>query len=277
MKLKSTYFTIILAVAIIIYAAACSKSTPPPAAPVDPCPAKNIVITNTITNSSACGSTGSIVASATGSTGFTYKLNSAGTYQASPTFNNLGAATYTVFAKDAEGCERSVTATVGSTGTAPFTISTVVAPANNCGGVNGSITISTSGSTGFTYKLNSGAFQASNIFSGLAAGSNTVTVKDVNGCEVSATANITTNTTPGPKFMAAKAVIQANCSGPSCHTNGGNQGGRNFDVDCNIVLANTRIHDRAVVLGTMPPAGPLSASNKAILQDWINTGGGFNN
>lgn len=277
MKLKSTYFTIILAAAIIIYAAACSKSTPPPAAPVDPCPAKNIVITNSISNSAACGSTGSIVASAAGSTGFTYKLNSAGTYQASSTFNNLGAATYTVFAKDAEGCERSISATVGSTGTSPFTVSTVVAPSNNCGGSNGSITINTSGSTGFSYKLNLGAFQASNIFSGLASGSNTVTVRDVNGCEVTATANVTVNTTPGPKFIAAKSVIQANCGGSFCHLNSSNAGGRNFDTDCNIVAANARIHQRAVVEGTMPPSAPLSTSNRAILQDWITAGAGFNN
>ncbi len=55
-------------------------------------------------------------------------------------------------------------------------------------GVNdGSITISATGGSGFTYKLGSGTFQNGNIFAGLAAGSYTVTAKNANGCTGSAT------------------------------------------------------------------------------------------
>lgn len=277
MHLKSTYFIGVLSFIIILYAAACSKSMPPSPPPPNTCAAKNIVISNIITSSGACGSTGSITVSAAGSTGFTYKLNSSGVYQASPAFNNIGAATYIVFVKDADGCERSVTATVGATGNPAFTISTAVVPAGNCGGTDGSVTINASGSSGFMYKLNSGIYQTSNLFSGLSSSSNTVTVKDLSGCEITATANVPVNTAPGPKFLAARSVIQANCSGSSCHTNGGNQGGRNFDTDCNIVAAKIRINQRAVIEGTMPQGGPLTASNKAILADWFNAGGGFNN
>lgn len=277
MKLKSTYFTLILAISIILYGAACSKSSPPPAAPPNNCSLKNIVVTTTTINSAACGPTGSIVVSATGSTGFTFKLNSTGIYQSSATFNNVGAAVYTVFAKDAEGCEKSAQVTVNASGTASFTVNTSVVSASNCGGTDGSVTVNASGSTGFMYKINSGVFQASNVFNGLSTGSNVLTVKDVTGCEITATANILVNTTPGPKFSAARSIILANCSGSPCHTNGGNSGGRNFDTDCNIVAAKARIHQRAVVEGSMPLGAPLSASNRAIIADWVNAGGSFNN
>ena len=277
MKFTPAYCIVLLTAVIILYTVACSKSSPSGGASGDPCAGKNITVNNTVTASSACGSTGSIVVNAAGSTGFTYKLNSSGTYQSSNTFNNIGAAIYTVFVKDASGCEQSASATVGSSGTASFAVNVSTAPANNCGGSNGSVTVNATGSSGFNYKLNNGAYQTANTFSNLPAGSNTVTVKDVNGCEVTAAANITVNTTPGNKFAAAKSVILANCSGSSCHTNGGNSGGRNFDLDCSIVAANSRIFQRAVVEGSMPAIAPLSVANKAIITDWINTGGGFNN
>ena len=277
MKINSTFCIISLTASIIMYNFACSKSSTPGGTSADPCAGKNITVDNTVTASSVCGSTGSIVVNAAGSSGFTYKLNSSGTYQSSNVFNNIGAATYTVFVKDAVGCERSASATIGGSGSAPFTVTISTSPAGNCGGTDGSITINATGSSGFSYKLNSGAYQASNIFTNLGAGSNSVTVKDLNGCEVTTAANVSVNTTPGPKFGAVKSVIQANCAGSGCHTNGGNQGGRNFDVDCNIVAAKVRINQRAVIEGSMPALGPLSAANKAIITDWINAGGGFNN
>ena len=45
-------------------------------------------------------------------------MNSGGTYQSATVFNNLGAGTYTVFAKDGAGCEKSTSVTLTSTGTA---------------------------------------------------------------------------------------------------------------------------------------------------------------
>lgn len=280
MNYKSFFCIAILLAAIIIYTGACGKkdSVPDPIVTTpDPCAGKTININNTISPSAPCNPSGSITVNATGSTGFTYKLNSGGVYQSSPVFNNLSASSYTVFAKDAAGCERSASAVVSSSGTGGFTVTVATNPASNCGGTEGSITVNASGSTGFSYKLNNGAYQAGNTFSNLPAGSNTVTVKDVNGCEIAAAANINVNTTPGPKFAAVKNLLINNCGASACHTNGGNQGGRNFDVDCNIVAAKARINQRAVIEGTMPAAGSLSASNRAIITDWINAGGGFNN
>jgi uncharacterized membrane protein len=81
-------------------------------------------VSATATAATGCGGTGSITVTATGSSGFTYKLNSGGAYQASGTFNAVAPGSYTVFAKDAAGCEGSqavsVTLTSGTLG-AKFT------------------------------------------------------------------------------------------------------------------------------------------------------------
>ncbi|MFZ4770683.1 MAG: hypothetical protein ACOYLO_10940 [Ferruginibacter sp.] len=95
----------------LLYLNSCSKSSPDPS-PTDPCAGKTITITATGTASSGCASNGSISVSATGSTGFTFKLNSGGAYQASGSFTNVSPGAYTVYAKDAAGCEKTSTVSV---------------------------------------------------------------------------------------------------------------------------------------------------------------------
>ncbi len=91
----------------------CSKSSPDPTPPsTDPCAGKTILITATPTVATGCGTNGGVTVSASGSTGFTYKLGSAGVYQASGTFTAVGAGAYTVYARDAAGCEKTQSVTV---------------------------------------------------------------------------------------------------------------------------------------------------------------------
>jgi hypothetical protein len=78
---------------------------------------KTINVTATSTPvSSACGGVGdgSVTVTATGSSVFTYKLNSGGTYQSSNIFTNIAAGNYTIYAKDSAGCETTVAITVGT-------------------------------------------------------------------------------------------------------------------------------------------------------------------
>jgi hypothetical protein len=102
----------------ILFLFSCSKESNPPVPPADPCAGKTIVITTASAASSPCGNSGSVTVSATGSTGFVFKLNSSGVYQASGTFNGVAAGSYTLFVKDAEGCEKTKSVTVSGTGTA---------------------------------------------------------------------------------------------------------------------------------------------------------------
>ncbi|MFT3980225.1 MAG: hypothetical protein QM687_07140 [Ferruginibacter sp.] len=249
----------------------CSKGGSDPQ-PSDPCAGKTISITATPSPSTGCGTpSGSISVSATGSTGFQYKLNSSGTYQASGTFNGLAAGSYTVFVKDVDGCEKSQAVAVTATGTT-FTVSAATTTTSGCSSADGSITVTASGSTGFQYKLNAGGtYGASNVFNNLAEGSYTIFVKDGSGCENTQAVTVSAGA-PGPKFSAVRVLINAKCTG--CHSGPSPAGGRDWTVNCNVVNNKTLINNRAVVIGDMPQGGPpLSASEKAIITDWINAGG----
>ncbi len=245
----------------------------------NPCAGVNIIVTGTTTNpTSAASANGSINASATGSTGFTFSLNN-GTFQASGNFTGLSAGNFTVTAKDANGCSNSANFTL----TAPNPCAGVTIQVTNAvTGVilcqsppSGSITATPSGGTGpYTFSLNAGSFQASNIFSGLIAGSYAVNAKDANGCIGSNNASII-NLPMGPLFSAVKSLLQTECV--SCHNASNANGGMNWTVDCNIVSNSNRIKVRAVdgIPSPMPPSGLLPSSERQKITNWILAGGRY--
>jgi hypothetical protein len=133
------------------------------------------IINVTGTTTQAVSNNGSITITQPVGSGYTYSLNG-GAYQSSPSFAGLNAGSYTVTAKNANGC----------TGANTFTVSSV-----SCSGVNiivsgttstNSITITNPIGSGYTYSLNGGSYQSSNLFSSLSPGTYTVTAKDANGC-----------------------------------------------------------------------------------------------
>ena len=200
MKKQLVSFLLLIKIGIIVFTiSSCSKSNPGPApvTPTDFCAGKTIVIASVVTDANACEGNGKIKVTATGSSGFIYKLNSTGTYQADDSFNNVAAGSYSLFAKDKDGCEKSVSVTVNSSGVA------------------------------------------------------------------------------GPRFTAVKNLMASMCQ--ICHNNSVQNGGMNWEVECNIVTNANRIKVRAVDLGTMPQSGPLSQADKNIISDWIAAGGGFAN
>lgn len=250
----------------------CTKETVDP--PTDPCIGVTININTTQTAPSTGQSNGSITVSATPNGSYTYNINN-GAYQASNIFNNLAAGTYTVKARNADGCTSAVSTVTLSSGNPcngiNITLTLVTTFADVCPTANnGSITLTAGGSSGFTYSKDGGAtFQASNIFSNLAAGNYPVVVKDVNGCTKSQSVTVSSNP-GGTNFNLVRNLMIAKCG--FCHFNGGASGGVNFDDKCNIVTEWERINIRCVVEGTMPQAGPLSVSEKQTITDWVNAG-----
>jgi len=81
--------------------------------PANPCTGVTITVAGTALAADAGSSNGSITATASGSTGFTFSLNN-GTAQASGTFNNLAAGKYTITAKNTNGCSGSASITVNA-------------------------------------------------------------------------------------------------------------------------------------------------------------------
>ena len=243
------------------------------------CP--TITLNTTPTNTSGPTATnGSIVALASGGTApHTYSKDGGATFQASGTFNNLAVGTYAVVAKDVNGClSVSISTVVGST-CPTITAGTATTNTIKCETNTGSITITAGGSTGFTYNLNGGAFQASNIFNALAAASYNYSVKDLNGCIKTGTATVS-EAAAGPLFIAVKAVLATNCAIPGCHSLPSPQNGLDFANDCTIVGQGLRIKARAVDFNPsqMPPSGPpISVADRQKIVDWLNAGGKHNN
>lgn len=143
-------------------------------------------------------------ASATPTSGlapYTYSLNG-GPFQASNTFTGLGPGTIIITVRDSRGCtvDVSITVTSGS-GLAGAIFQT---PAS-CPGINdGTVTLNpTSGVAPYTFSIDGGPFQASNTFTGLAAGLHTVVFRDANNCTGQRSINVGGGTTPATTATSA--------------------------------------------------------------------------
>ncbi|MGZ4058181.1 MAG: beta strand repeat-containing protein, partial [Bacteroidia bacterium] len=159
---------------------------------------------------SACATnTGTItIGATTGGTGpYTYSVN-ASPYTGTTSYTNLAAGTYTVSVKDASGCIFTTTIVVGSV--APPTAVATTPTNTSCGGSTGGVLIGavTGGTAPYTYNFNSLGFSATTNYTGLAAGTYTLIVKDNNGCTFNTTVIVGNN--PGPTALAT-TVTPANC------------------------------------------------------------------
>ncbi len=164
------------------------------------------------------GNTNAVISvSATGGqANYSYSINGT-TYQASNTFSNLGAGTYTIYAQDANGCIGSNTLTI----TQPAAIGINAVPTMiSCAGLNnGQIFVSASGGTApLTYSINGTTFVSSNTFNGLSAGTYTVTVKDANGCQQTFS---TTITEPAPLSLTCVPTVSNGTNGTITVTGSG--------------------------------------------------------
>ncbi len=140
----------------------------------------SVYITNSGSNSSSCGNTGSILLYGNaGVTPYTYSLDGIN-YQVSNSFTGLAAGNYIGYIKDAAGCVSQKNITIGS---APaISVSTYVVNASNCV-ADGKIQVfRTGGIPPYTYSLDNVTYQTSNLFTGIASGSYTVYVKDSKDC-----------------------------------------------------------------------------------------------
>lgn len=164
------------------------------------------VTISAIPAAATCGqNNGTITAFGSGGTlPLQYSING-NTFQSANTFTTITPGTYTVYVKDAIGCIASVTVIVGSNPSPTVTATSTTAA---CGNVNGSITANGLGGVApLQYSINGTSFQTSPLFSGLAAGSYTVSVKDATGCI--ATTTIVVGSTGGPSATAVST--SANC------------------------------------------------------------------
>ena len=185
-------------------------------------------LTATITDA-ACGlNNGSITASGSGGNGaLQYSLDNI-TYQSGTVFNGVGSGSYTLYVRDVNLCIKTLPVTVLNL--AGPTLSATSSPAS-CGLSDGSITAIATGGTGvLNYSKDGIIFQASNIFSGLAANTYIITVKDTRGCI--STTSVTVNTTTAfTGLLAAFTGGSQVCNGYAVASSGTSY----FDLSCNLI------------------------------------------
>ena len=121
---------------------------------------------------------------------FSFSLNGA-VPQLPNLFSNLVAANYTVLVKDGNGCTATVTTAILD----GISITTTATSVNAfcTGTATGVITVAapSNGVLPFSYTLNGGVPQLSNVFNGLTGSTTyTITVKDANGCSVPVVQNV---------------------------------------------------------------------------------------
>jgi len=178
--------------------------------------------------SCATATDGEITVTGAGGTGtLKYSKDNGANYVVSNVFSGLAAGTYQIRVKDANGCQ---SASIAVTITAPVTITGSGAVTSNyngaqiscVGSTDGKITVTASGGTGtLSYSINGGAYVASNVFTGLGAGTHTLSVKDANGCTF-APASVTITAPPvlnvsasynNPVYVGAPLNLNGTVSG----------------------------------------------------------------
>jgi len=153
---------------------------------------------------------GVITVTAQGGTGaYTYSLNGAPA-QGSNVFSGLGSGSYSVTVRDANNCSATTNAVI-ILNPPLLTASAVGSYQVSCfGAADGQVTVTAQGGTGaYTYSLNGGPIQSSNIFNGLPAGSYIAVVYDINNC--SATANAVVIINPAGLSAYAEGSYQVSC------------------------------------------------------------------
>jgi gliding motility-associated-like protein len=148
---------------------------------------------------------GSATASPTGGTGtYTYAWSNGAS---TPTANNLCAGIYSVVVTDGNGCTTNGSFTINNLGAVTATTSTGNA---NCGTATGSASVTPTGGTApYTY-LWTPFGQTSQTINLVSAGNYSVTVTDLNGCQVTVNANILN--TAGPT-VTIPSTTNVSCFG----------------------------------------------------------------
>jgi gliding motility-associated-like protein len=168
-----------------------------------------LTLTTSLNNITCHGSNnGIITANASGGSGtYQYSING-GPLQNSNIFSNLSPGTYYITTDDGTSC-MTVADTVTLTDPPVLTLNLAVTNNISCNnGSNGEITASAGGGNGgYNYSINNGPYQASGVFSNLAAGQYIINVTDSQGCNVSDTVIISQ-----PSLLVATIVYSNDAS-----------------------------------------------------------------
>jgi uncharacterized protein YqfB (UPF0267 family) len=188
-------------------------------------------------------------------------------------FTGLASGNYTVTVKDAKNCTATIAVSVGSlTGVSVTAIPT----AAGCMAATGSITATgLGGTTPYQYSLDGITYQVSNIFSALAAGAYTVTIKDASNCiNTSSVVNVV-NSNSGAMVTAISSNATCGASNGSIAATGlGGTTPYQFSLDGITYQASNvfyRISGRSIILLLLRT--PSNCINTSAVVNVVNTSG----
>ncbi len=170
----------------------------------------SFTVTSTIIQPTCTVPTGEITVTDPNGAGYTYSTG--GVFQASPVFSGLVPGDYTITVRDAGGCEATTTATITTApGAPPVPVFTVTQP--NCSIATGEVQITSPVGANFSYSIDGSTFDPSPVIASIAPGNYTLTVRDVSGCE--STASFAVNAAPETPANPVLTVVQPSCSLPT--------------------------------------------------------------
>ncbi len=140
-----------------------------------------------------------------GTPAYTYSVDGVATTTLT---TGLGAGTHTVLVSDVNSCTFNTTFNI-NTANGPTTATITTANAN-CGGANGTATVTgvTGGTPTYSFSFDGGGFGTGMATSGLSTGTHTLTVKDINSCVLSVSYNVGNNVLPTASISNS---ININC------------------------------------------------------------------
>jgi hypothetical protein len=234
------------------------------------------ILMSTKTAPSGCNATdGEIVVTSTGGKQpYSYSINGAA-FQASGNFTALGSGDFSITVKDADLCQRTVSVNLPALNST--LTGTLKATANSgCSVANGSIAVTASLGVGpYQYQLNTNGFVSSATFSGLAAGTYNISIKDSKGCIKALAGAVETAPTSISYANEISTILTASCALPSCHAAGSPRG--DWTTYDNVKARSATIKARTANK-SMPPAGSTALTQAQIdlIGCWV-TGGAPNN
>lgn len=227
-------------------------------------------------NATGCATLdGSIsVTTSGGTTPYSYSLNG-GKYQPKNEFLSIGAGSYNVSVKDANGCTKSLQVEIISP-TSTLDATTAIVQNNQCNPPNGSVTITgKGGKSPYVYLLGIGGFSGNNSFSNLKEGIYNIIVKDADECQKLISVTVPRSNTGISYSNDIKPIITAACALPLCHDAA--QGARNWttydNVKTNANNIKTRTGNKSMPTGTGPK---LTQDQINLIACWVDDGAANN-
>jgi len=230
--------------------------------PEDKCP--TIIISIIGNEDSQCGeATGAFVLSAEGGQ-LPYTFESDLGTNDSGSFTGVAAGVYTVSVADANGCSNEVDVSVQNE--SGLNVDNVITTEAGCGTDQGSIEVEASGGEEpFSYAINGGSAQESNVFSGLGHGSYDVTITDAIGCETSQTVDVLS----GVSFEnSIRDIIRNDCAISGCHN-----GSRSPDLrTASAIQSNAKRIKARTANRSMPRGRTLTQNEIDLIACWADDG-----